>query len=497
MTVERTFMKKSSKDALLPALSCSLVVPTGLSLKEKLLPEYLKEIGYTTHAVGKWHLGYCNDSFLRMIRMKIEDLTLSLGRHYGGAVDYHSHVASGDLRNYLNHFLNGEPYIPEDGFEFASYTWSNRTIKILRENEDQPNFVYLAFNAPHEKVAAPQVLKDEMDALYPNVPSTRRMQLAAVKSIDIAMESVIKEASKLDRETIIIFHSDNGGALQAYGSLELSKGYNKPLPRNLDGIDQHALFENSTVTQIRDKFIYAILHEWDDENLAWKTTYAVRFGDFKFMNYQSELIGITQCPEGWSNYEHTKSLFPNPSKRQTSMRKVWDLSDPGPNKEFGEMIRSSGKYKDLIDEIQSYVAKEMQKGIEFPVTGKLKGGKLLAKILRKIPFEEKMQHYYDTGRIYSFDSVLRNKTGLDGYLGSNWCPNKLDEPLFTKMYFEAVENNQEKHAFMINKHLWNGLGPDPNTPYFGSSHKIKFRYIRSKYFEEDEEDLDSDWWFTD
>ena len=60
-----------------------------------------------------------------------------------------------------------------------------------------------------------------MDALYPNIPSTRRMQLAAVKSIDIAMKSIIKAASKLDRETIIIFQSDNGGALQAYDSLEV------------------------------------------------------------------------------------------------------------------------------------------------------------------------------------------------------------------------------------------------------------------------------------
>jgi len=61
--------------------------PNGLPLSEKLLPEYLRELGYTTRAIGKWHLGFYKPAYTPTRR--------GFDSHFGyytGYVSYYDYI---------------------------------------------------------------------------------------------------------------------------------------------------------------------------------------------------------------------------------------------------------------------------------------------------------------------------------------------------------------------------------------------------------------------
>jgi len=45
--------------------------PYGVPARERFLPQYLQDAGYRTHAVGKWHLGTCDERYMPTYRLRL------------------------------------------------------------------------------------------------------------------------------------------------------------------------------------------------------------------------------------------------------------------------------------------------------------------------------------------------------------------------------------------------------------------------------------------
>ena len=136
---------------------------TGLPEHLKIMPEYFKEAGYQTALSGKWHLG-----------------------------------------------MHKEEYLPTNrGFDSTELIADEAINIIENKDDDRPLFLYVAFNAPHTPIEAPEedvnnflYIEDELDRNY----------AANISKLDIEIGRIINsiKVSGLLEETIIIFLSDNG-----------------------------------------------------------------------------------------------------------------------------------------------------------------------------------------------------------------------------------------------------------------------------------------------
>ena len=210
------------------------VIPSGgrygLATDEWLLPQALKESGYTTAIVGKWHLGHFDKAYWPCQR--------GFDHFYGamvGEIDHFKKEAHGQGDWYRDNTLISEP-----GYDTTLF--GNEAVRLIEaQPANTPLFLYLAFTAPHTPYQAP----DEYLARYPDITDPSRKAYAAmISAMDDQIGRVVAalEAKKLRGDTLIVFHSDNGGTRSAKFTGEIrGQGRASAKQRRLSGWQGHPL----------------------------------------------------------------------------------------------------------------------------------------------------------------------------------------------------------------------------------------------------------------
>ncbi|HMM91950.1 arylsulfatase B [Bradyrhizobium sp.] len=195
----------------------TLVIPTpskyGLPTDERLLPQALKDAGYRTAMVGKWHLGHADRKYWPRQR--------GFDYHYGsmvGEVDYFTH-SSGNVRDW---YRDDRP-VNEQGY--VTQLWGKDAVAQINAHDTKtPLFLYLAFTAPHSPYQAP---KEYIDRYRHIEDPTRRSYAAMITCMDDEIGKVVAalERKQMRDNTLIVFMSDNGGNQTALlaGDADVSK----------------------------------------------------------------------------------------------------------------------------------------------------------------------------------------------------------------------------------------------------------------------------------
>jgi arylsulfatase A-like enzyme len=173
----------------------------GLPLTETAMPARLKAMGYATGMFGKWHLGY---------REPFRPMQRGFDRFYGFLGGAHSYLdARSDTTNPI---LDGEAKV--DAIEYTTDEFGRRAAQFVEDNRSRPFFLYLPFNAVHTPMHSLPKYEDRFATIQDPKRRTFAAMLAAMDdAVGLVLAALKKH--KLTDNTLIVFHSDNGGPTAA------------------------------------------------------------------------------------------------------------------------------------------------------------------------------------------------------------------------------------------------------------------------------------------
>ncbi|XP_077995161.1 arylsulfatase B-like [Glandiceps talaboti] len=175
--------------------------PAGVPLNFTFLPQKLKEHGYSTYMIGKWHLGFCKYGYTPDARGFDEFFG-----HYNAEEGYYNHSIGG----YLDFREDMHPDFLKNG-TYSTYVFAQKAEEfIANHNKSQPMYLYYPFQSVHGPIMVPQHYLD----LYPSIKDTnRRIKSGMISAMDDAVGNLVTslQIHGMWENTLFIFTTDNGG----------------------------------------------------------------------------------------------------------------------------------------------------------------------------------------------------------------------------------------------------------------------------------------------
>jgi arylsulfatase A-like enzyme len=172
----------------------------GLPVEETSLARMLKNNGYATALIGKWHLGY---------KPEFSPNAHGFDEYFG--------IPSGNVDMYSHQEINGTHSLYEQDKEtfvegYLTEHFAKRSVEFVKRQKNNPFFLYLAFNAVHWPFQQPN-RPDTVRTRETWLTGTRTDYIAMMHSVDIAVGQVLDTLDQqgIAKDTLVIFTSDNGG----------------------------------------------------------------------------------------------------------------------------------------------------------------------------------------------------------------------------------------------------------------------------------------------
>ncbi len=171
---------------LIPATNATILADEYFTLAEAL-----KQAGYVTINIGKWHLGS-------------DPRSQGMDHNVGGGLWGHP-------RSYFAPYIKPDLEAPEG--EYLTDRLTEEAVKFIRQSSKGPFFLYLPYYAVHTPIQAKARLEQKYEHKGASGCQSNPSYAGMVDNLDSCIGSLMEELDKqgLSENTLVIFTSDNGG----------------------------------------------------------------------------------------------------------------------------------------------------------------------------------------------------------------------------------------------------------------------------------------------